>query len=232
MKEKIDEGKTKIVYATEDPGVLEVYFKDDATALNGKKHENIEGKGEMNARITESLLRLLERGGVPTHFLRRLDERTHQVRRLEMIRVEVVLRNVLAGSLAKKLGRSEGEDLPFPVVEFYLKDDALGDPFVNDDHVVALGLVTRDEVARLKELARGVNGILKDFFAQKGIRLVDFKLEFGRADGTLYLGDEISPDTCRLWDIKTGERLDKDRFRRDLGHVADAYSEVLKRVEG
>jgi len=232
MRTKIDEGKTKIVYATDDPAALEVVFKDDATAGNGAKHDIVQGKGEMNARITEALLLLLERGGVPTHFLGRLDERTHRVRRLEMIRVEVVLRNVLAGSLARKLGRAEGEDLPFPVVEFYLKSDELGDPFVNDDHVVALGLVTRDEASRLKELARGVNGILKDFFAQRGIRLVDFKLEFGRAEGEIYLGDEISPDTCRLWDMKTGDHLDKDRFRRDLGNLAGAYGEVLRRVEG
>lgn len=231
MPHALYEGKAKIVFATEDPGVFEMHFKDDATANNGEKKANIAGKGVLNARITENLLMAVQKGGVPTHLLGRKDDRTLLVRKLEMIPVEVVLRNVLAGSLAKRLGKPEGQELPFPVVEFYLKDDALGDPFINDDHAQALGLASKEEVLTLKDLARKVNAVLLPFFQERGIRLVDFKLEFGRHDGQVLLGDEISPDTCRFWDLKTGEKLDKDRFRRDLGGLEDAYREVLKRVE-
>jgi len=226
------EGKAKILMTADRPEEVLVYYKDDATAGNGAKKATIEHKGALNARITERLFTLLAEAGVPTCLLGRRDERTLVCRRLDMIPIEVVLRNVLAGSLARRLGRPEGEVLPFPVVEFYLKDDPLGDPFLNEDHAVALGFATRQECDEMKALARQVNAVLTEFFARRGIRLVDFKLEFGRADGKVLLGDEISPDTCRLWDMKSGEKLDKDRFRRDLGGVGEAYQEVLNRVEG
>jgi phosphoribosylaminoimidazole-succinocarboxamide synthase len=216
---------------TESADRLWMRFKDDATALDGKKRATISGKGALNTKITALLLGLVAAGGVPTHLRAQVDETTLEVDALDMMGIEVVLRNVLAGSLARRLGRPEGQVLPFAVVEFYLKDDALGDPMLAEDHVLALGLATADELAEIRRLTRRVNEILKDALAIHGITLVDFKLEFGRRHGQIVLGDEISPDTCRLWDTKTGEKMDKDRFRRDLGGLEEAYQEVLARLQ-
>lgn len=225
------EGKAKVMLTTESADRLWMRFKDDATALDGKKRASITGKGALNTRITALLLGLVSAGGVPTHLRAQVDETTLEVDALEMMGIEVVLRNVLAGSLARRLGRPEGQVLPFPVVEFYLKDDALGDPMLAEDHVVALGLASVAEIAEIRRLTHRVNEILEDALVAHGITLVDFKLEFGRKDGQIVLGDEISPDTCRLWDTKTGEKMDKDRFRRDLGGLEEAYQEVLARLE-
>ncbi len=225
------EGKAKVMLTTESADRLWMRFKDDATALDGKKRASITGKGALNTRITALLLGLVSAGGVPTHLRAQVDETTLEVDALEMMGIEVVLRNVLAGSLARRLGRPEGQVLPFPVVEFYLKDDALGDPMLAEDHVVALGLASVAEIAEVRRLTHRVNEILEDALVAHGITLVDFKLEFGRKDGQIVLGDEISPDTCRLWDTKTGEKMDKDRFRRDLGGLEEAYQEVLARLE-
>ncbi len=225
------EGKAKVMLTTESADRLWMRFKDDATALDGKKRATISGKGALNTKITALLLGLVAAGGVPTHLRAQVDETTLEVDALDMMGIEVVLRNVLAGSLARRLGRPEGQVLPFAVVEFYLKDDALGDPMLAEDHVLALGLATADELAEIRRLTRRVNEILKDALASHGITLVDFKLEFGRRHGQIMLGDEISPDTCRLWDTKTGEKMDKDRFRRDLGGLEEAYQEVLARLQ-
>jgi len=225
------EGKAKVMLTTESADRLWMRFKDDATALDGKKRATISGKGALNTKITALLLGLVAAGGVPTHLRAQVDETTLEVDALDMMGIEVVLRNVLAGSLARRLGRPEGQVLPFAVVEFYLKDDALGDPMLAEDHVLALGLATADELAEIRRLTRRVNEILKDALASHGITLVDFKLEFGRRQGQIVLGDEISPDTCRLWDTKTGEKMDKDRFRRDLGGLEEAYQEVLARLQ-
>ncbi len=225
------EGKAKVMLTTESADRLWMRFKDDATALDGKKRASITGKGALNTRITALLLGLVSAGGVPTHLRGQVDETTLEVDALEMMGIEVVLRNVLAGSLARRLGRPEGQVLPFPVVEFYLKDDALGDPMLAEDHVVALGLASVAEIAEVRRLTHRVNEILEDALVAHGITLVDFKLEFGRRNGQIVLGDEISPDTCRLWDTKTGEKMDKDRFRRDLGGLEEAYQEVLARLE-
>lgn len=233
MMERLYEGKAKIVYATEEPDVLLVEFKDDATAFNGVKRARIAGKGELNREISALAFEELEAHGIRTHYLGRVGERFLRVRRLEMIPVEVVVRNVVAGSLAQRLGRPEGEELRRPVVEFYLKDDALGDPWINATHAEALGLATAEELREAEALALRVDEVLLPWLLARGLRLIDFKLEFGRAaDGTLLLGDEVTPDTCRFWDTATGERLDKDRFRRDLGDVTGAYREVLRRLEG
>ncbi|MDI3317137.1 MAG: phosphoribosylaminoimidazolesuccinocarboxamide synthase [Bacillota bacterium] len=225
------EGKAKIVFATGEPEVLRVEFKDDATAFNGAKRAQIAQKGELNREISALVFEALEARGIRTHFLGRLGRRSMRVRRLKMIPVEVVVRNVVAGSLAQRLGRAEGEVLARPVVEFFLKDDALGDPWINATHAQALGLATEEEMREVERLALAVDQALLPWLAERGLRLIDFKLEFGRAaDGSLLLGDEITPDTCRFWDVETGERLDKDRFRRDLGDVTGAYREVLRRL--
>ncbi len=225
------EGKAKVMLATEAGDRLWMRFKDDATALDGQKKATIAGKGALNAKITAVLMGLVAAGGVPTHLRRQVDEVTLEVDALEMMGVEVVLRNVLAGSLARRLGREEGQVLPMPVIEFYLKDDSLHDPMLAEDHVLALGLASREELAEMRRLTGRVNEILKAALLAHGITLVDFKLEFGRRGQTVVLGDEISPDTCRLWDTKTGEKLDKDRFRRDLGGLEQAYQEVASRLE-
>ena len=228
----IYEGKAKKIYRTEDPDLLVQHFKDDATAFNAKKRGTIVGKGVMNNRISERLFRLLETEGVKTHFVDRPTDRDMVVRKLEIIPVEVVVRNIIAGSMSKRLGVAEGTKAKKPIVEFYYKSDALDDPLVNDDTAVALGWATPAELSKIKSMARKVNSVLKRFFRQRGIMLVDFKLEFGRHNGEVLLGDEICPDTCRLWDMKTMEKMDKDRFRRDLGKVEEAYQEVLRRVIG
>ena len=228
------EGKAKRLYETERPDELLMEFKDDATAFNGEKKAQFENKGRMNQALSLLLMQLLEKGGVPTHFVRTIDEIRTIVKAVEIIKVEVVVRNVAAGSLCNRTWFKEGEALKAPVVEYFLKDDDLGDPMINDDHIRELNLATLHELAFLKSEALKINDILKPFFLKTGLKLVDFKLEFGRLStdpSTIILADEISPDTCRLWDVSTGEKMDKDRFRRDLGNVMESYAEVLKRAE-
>ena len=229
-RELLYEGKAKKLFATGDPDLLLQYFKDDATAFNAKKRGTIIEKGIRNNAISEVFFRLLEREGVPTHFVRRLDDRHMLVKRLEIVPVEMVVRNVVAGSLAKRLGMEEGKALPEPIVEFFYKSDALDDPMINEWHVRVLGMATQAEIDRMVELTLKVNAVLRPFLAERGIVLVDMKLEFGRHHGEILLGDEICPDTCRFWDSSSGEKLDKDRFRRDLGRVEEAYEEIARRV--
>ncbi len=224
------EGKAKRIYATDEAGVFWMEFKDDATAGNGQKRGTIGGKGRINAEITQHVFERLARGGVRTHLLRQESPTVLLVRKLDMFKLEVVVRNIAAGSLVKRIGLKEGIDLPQPIVELYLKDDALGDPLLNDDHVIALGLATEREMVEIKAAARKINDLLRAYFRTAGLLLVDFKLEFGKEDGQIVLGDEVTPDTCRFWDEKTREKLDKDRFRQDLGGVEEAYQEVLRRV--
>jgi len=231
--EKLYEGKAKIVYTGPEVGTYRVYYKDDATAFNGQKRAQIGGKGVVNNRVSSTLFRYLEAHGVSTHFLGELSEREMLVRQVEIIPLEVIIRNRAAGSFAKRYGVAEGTPLAKHLVEFSLKNDALGDPLIYDDAVLALGLASANELSRIKELALQVNELLKAFFSQRGLEVIDFKLEFGRLPGgTVVLADEISPDTMRLWEVGTGEKMDKDRFRRDLGGVEEAYQEVLRRVTG
>ena len=231
-REKLYEGKAKIVYATSRPGTVIQYFKDDATAFNALKRGTIVGKGVVNNRMSAALFERLGRARVPTHFLGTLSDREMLCRKLDIIKIETIVRNIVAGSLAKRTGLEEGTPIRQPVVELYYKSDSLGDPMLNDDHVRMLGLATPVELAWLRRTALRVNAVLRPFMLRRGLLLVDFKLEFGRAGRTLYLGDEISPDTCRLWDRTTREKLDKDRFRRDLGDVEATYQEMLNRVVG
>ena len=225
------EGKAKKVYATDDPEELIVSYKDDATAFNGQKRGTIEGKGAINNRMSNALMQLLEREGIPTHYLRELNERETLVRRVRIVPLEVIVRNLSAGSFAKRYGVEEGIPFPAPTIEFSYKNDALGDPLLNGYHVVALSLATPAELETIKRYSFQINDVLKAFWASCGVTLVDFKLEFGRLpDGSIVLADEISPDTCRLWDSRTGKKLDKDRFRRDLGGVEDAYREIMDRL--
>ena len=232
LREKLYEGKAKIVYATSRPGTIVQYFKDDATAFNALKKGTIVGKGVINNRMSAVLFERLQKAGVPTHYLATLSEREMLCRRLEIIKIETIVRNIVAGSLAKRTGLEEGTAIKQPVVELYYKSDALGDPMINDDHVRMMRLATPAELAWVKRMALKVNAVLRPHMARRGLLLVDFKLEFGRAGKKLYLGDEISPDTCRLWDSKTRDKLDKDRFRRDLGGVEEAYQEVYRRLVG
>lgn len=226
------EGKAKRVYETERPDAYLVEFKDDATAFNGQKRGQIEGKGRYNNRISEILFGFLAAEGIQTHFLHAVGEREMLVRRVTIIPLEVVTRNIVAGTLATRVGIAEGTPLKRPVVEFYYKNDDLGDPLVNRSHALALELATMEQMAWLEETALQINGILQREFSKRGVVLVDFKLEFGLLpDGSLLLADEISPDTCRLWDAASMEKLDKDRFRRDLGRVEEAYREILRRLE-
>jgi phosphoribosylaminoimidazole-succinocarboxamide synthase len=229
---KLYEGKAKKMYLTENPELLIQEFKDSATAFDGAKKGTIRGKGAINNQISAHLFRYLESYHIPTHFVRTLSDREMLVKKVEIIPVEVVVRNVVAGSLAKRLNEEEGRDLPEPLLEFYLKDDALHDPMITEEEILERGLATAQELEKIKRMALKVNAVLKDFFARRKLRLVDFKLEFGRHGGEILLADEISPDTCRLWDAETGERLDKDRFRRDLPGVVEAYREVHERVLG
>ncbi|MBS5725814.1 MAG: phosphoribosylaminoimidazolesuccinocarboxamide synthase [Clostridiales bacterium] len=232
-REQMYEGKAKKVFATDDPNLCIVSYKDDATAFNGLKKGTIAGKGVINNRVTNYLMGKLEEEGIPTHFVEELSERDTLVRRVSIIPLEVIVRNIAAGSFSKRFGVPEGTDLKCSTLEFCLKDDELGDPMVNEYHVYACGWATKEEVETIKDLAFRVNEYLKKYFAAIGILLVDFKLEFGKtADGKIVLADEISPDTCRFWDMKTREKLDKDRFRRDLGNVEDAYQEICKRLLG
>jgi phosphoribosylaminoimidazole-succinocarboxamide synthase len=231
-REKLYEGKAKIVYSTDDPGKVIQYFKDDATAFNALKRGTILGKGVINNKMSATLLQRLGKAGVPTHYLGTLSDREMLCRKLDIIKIEVIVRNIVAGSLAKRTGLDEGVAIKPPIVELYYKSDPLGDPMFTEEHVRMLKLASPKEVAWLKRMALKVNGVLRPLLKRKGLILVDFKLEFGRHGGRLYLGDEISPDTCRLWDADTLEKLDKDRFRRDLGNVEDAYQEVYRRVVG
>lgn len=228
--EKIYEGKAKILYATEDPDLVIQYFKDDATAFNGLKKGTIVDKGIINNHVSCRIFQHLEEKGIPTHFVKRLGEREMLVKHLQIIPVEVVMRNVAAGSLCKRMGIAEGIPLKQPILEFYFKDDALGDPMINEYHVEAFDLATVKEMGVIKSLGFKINELLIDFFKSRKIRLVDFKLEFGRHKGEILLGDEISPDACRLWHLETGEKLDKDRFRFDLGQVKEKYEEVYRLV--
>jgi phosphoribosylaminoimidazole-succinocarboxamide synthase len=231
QRDMVYEGKAKKVFATDDPELVVIHYKDDATAFNGEKKGSIEDKGVLNNAITSAIFGLLGSKGVPTHFVRKLDGRSQLCRRVEIVPLEVITRNVAAGSMAKRYGVPEGTELTTTVYELSYKSDALGDPLINDSHAVALGLTTFDELKVIYALTARINDLLVPFFAELGVRLVDFKLEFGRAGGTILLADEISPDTCRFWDVKTGEKLDKDRFRRDLGNVREAYVEILGRLE-
>ena len=230
--EKLYEGKAKILYATEDPVLVLQYFKDDATAFNAQKRGTIMDKGVCNNRISAALFTYLDGRGIPTHFVRQLDDRSMLVKRLEIVPLEVTIRNIVAGGMARLLGIEEGIVLKPPVFEWHYKSDALGDPLINDDHILAMGWATAQELAHIRTQSFAVNDALKAFFNQRQLDLVDFKLEFGRHQGRILLGDEISPDTMRLWEHGTRRKLDKDRFRRDLGSVEEAYQEVLRRVLG
>lgn len=226
------EGKAKQIYATENPDEVIVFYKDDATAFNGEKKGSITGKGVINNQMSAILFEMLEAKGVPTHMLSVLSEREQLVRSVEIVPLEVIIRNTAAGSMCKRLGIEEGLELSEPIFEICYKNDEFGDPLINDDHAVALNLATREELATIKKLTMTINDTLIAFFAERGIRLIDFKLEFGRYKGEILLADEISPDTCRFWDAETGKKLDKDRFRRDLGDVESVYAEMLSRVKG
>lgn len=229
-KDLLYEGKAKKVFTTEDSDVLIVDYKDDATAFNGLKKGTIVGKGVVNNRMTNHIFRMFEEKGIPTHYIQELSDRETAVKRVEIVPLEVIIRNIAAGSFSKKLGIEEGFQLLEPTLEFSYKNDDLGDPMINDYYAVAIGAATREEIKDITELVFKINEVLSEYFKEKGIRLVDFKVEFGRYKGQIILADEISPDTCRLWDLETNEKLDKDRFRRDLGGVEDAYEEVFKRL--
>ena len=225
------EGKAKKVFATENPEYVIVSYKDDATALDGLKKGTITGKGVINNRMSNFLCRLLEKHGVPTHYVKELNDRETVVKKVSIVPLEVIIRNISAGSFAKRYGVDEGIVFDEPTIEFSYKNDDLHDPLLNSYHAVALGLATREEIENIKNMAFKINSVLKEYFKSLKVTLVDFKLEFGKlSDGTIVLADEISPDTCRFWDSETNEKLDKDRFRRDLGGVEDAYEEMMKRV--
>ena len=230
-REQLYEGKAKKVYATDDPDLVIVSYKDDATALDGLKKGTIVGKGVINNRMTNRLMARMEKAGIPTHFVKELSERETLVRRVSIVPLEVIVRNLSAGHFASRYGVKEGIVFPEPTIEFSYKNDELHDPLLNAYHAVALGLASWKEIELIKRYAFAVNDVLKAFWADCGVTLVDFKLEFGKtAQGQIVLADEISPDTCRLWDARTGEKLDKDRFRRDMGGVEDAYAEVMRRL--
>ena len=231
--EQLYEGKAKKVYATDDPSLVIVDYKDDATAFNGEKKGTIVGKGVINNKMTNYLMQQLEKVGVPTHFVEQLSDRETVVKKGSIVPLEVIIRNISAGSFAKRYGVEEGIVFEAPTFEFSYKNDALGDPLLNTSHALALKLATAAEIDTIRNMALTVNALLKDYFAKLNVTLVDFKLEFGRlSDGTIVLADEISPDTCRFWDSTTGEKLDKDRFRRDLGGVEEAYQEMMRRLTG
>lgn len=230
-KEQLYEGKAKKVFATEDPNLYIVDYKDDATAFNGQKKGQIAGKGAINNVMSNHMFQLLEKQGVPTHFVEQLSERETVVKKVTIVPLEVIIRNISAGSFAKRYGVDEGIVFAAPTIEFSYKNDDLGDPLINDYHALALNLATQEEIDEIKAMAFKVNEVMKDYFDHLNVTLVDFKLEFGKTpDGKIILADEISPDTCRLWDKTTGEKLDKDRFRRDMGGVEEAYEEIMRRV--
>ena len=228
--ELLYEGKAKKVYTTEDPDVLIVDYKDDATAFDGQKKGTIVGKGAINNRMTNHIFKLFEKDGIPTHYIEELSDRETAVKKVEIIPLEVIIRNITAGSFAKKMGMEEGIVLKRPTLEFSYKNDDLHDPFINRYYALALDLATEEEINTIEKYAFQVNEIMKQYFGSLGIDLVDFKIEFGRYKGQVILADEVSPDTCRLWDKETHEKLDKDRFRRDMGNVEDAYNEVFRRL--
>ncbi len=229
--EQMYEGKAKKVFATDDPNLCIVSYKDDATAFNGKKKGTIVGKGVVNNRMSNFMFQLLEKHGIPTHFVKELNDRETLVKKVTIVPLEVIMRNKAAGSMAKRLGLKEGTELLCPVLEFSYKCDELDDPMVNESHILAAGFATKEDLDTISDMSRKINEIMCEFFASVGVELIDFKLEFGRtADGQIVLADEISPDTCRFWDINTHEKLDKDRFRRDLGGVEEAYAEMMKRI--
>ena len=229
-KELLYEGKAKKVYTTENPDVLIVDYKDDATAFNGVKKGTIVGKGVVNNLMTNHIFKMLEEKGIPTHFIEELSDRETAVKKVEIVPLEVIVRNVAAGSFSKKLGIEEGFRLLSPTLEFSYKNDELGDPMINDYYAVAIGAATREEIDKITELVFKINEILVNYFKSIKVDLIDFKVEFGRYKGQIILADEISPDTCRFWDSETHEKLDKDRFRRDLGHVEEAYEEIYRRI--
>ncbi len=229
-KELLYEGKAKKVYRTDNEDVLIVDYKDDATAFNGLKKGTIVGKGVINNRMTNHVFQILEKEGVPTHFIEELSDRETAVKKVEIVPLEVIVRNIAAGSFSKRLGVPEGTPFQAPTLEFSYKNDELGDPLINDYFAIALGLATREEIETITKYAFKVNDVLRKYFMQANIELVDFKIEFGRYHGQIILADETSPDTCRLWDATTHEKLDKDRFRRDLGNVEEAYNEVFRRL--
>jgi len=224
------EGKAKKMFSTDNKDEIRVYFKDDATALNGLKKAQIDKKGVLNNSITTMLYELLEKKGIKTHFIKKINDREQLCKKVEIVPLEVIVRNVAAGSMAKRYGLEEGTKLKTTVFELSYKNDELGDPLINDSHSIAMGLASAEELADIYKMASQINDILKDVFLKQDINLIDFKLEFGRFNGEIILADEISPDTCRFWDVKTGEKLDKDRFRRDLGNVTEAYEEILSRI--
>ncbi len=231
--EQVYEGKAKKVYKTDDPEIFIVDYKDDATAFNGVKKGSILGKGAINNRMTNFLMRKLEEAGIPTHYVEQLSDRETAVKRVSIVPLEVIIRNIAAGSFSKRYGVEEGTPLKISTIEFSYKNDELGDPLINDYHAIALGLATPEEIETIKDYSFRINDFLKETLLECGVTLVDFKLEFGKlSDGTIVLADEISPDTCRFWDAKTGEKLDKDRFRRDLGNVEGAYQEMARRLMG
>lgn len=227
------EGKAKKVFATDDPALYIVDYKDDATAFNGEKKGTIAGKGVVNNRMSNFLMQKLEEAGVPTHFVKELSDRETLVKKVSIVPLEVIIRNIAAGSFSKRYGVEEGTVLKQPSLEFSYKNDDLGDPLINDYHILALGLATKEELDTISRYAFAVNSFLKDYFLKLDVELVDFKIEFGRlADGTIVLADEISPDTCRFWDVHTHEKLDKDRFRRNMGGEVEAYQEMMRRIMG
>lgn len=226
------EGKAKKVFATDDPSSVIVEYKDDATAFNGLKKGTIVGKGVVNNKVSNHMFRMLEAKGIPTHYVEEISDRETIVKKVEIVKIEVIVRNIAAGSLSERIGLPEGTKLPVTVIEYCLKDDDLGDPLINDYHIAALGVATKEEMEKISSMALKINEIMRDYLKEVNVDLIDFKLEFGRFDGDIILADEISPDTCRFWDSKTGMKLDKDRFRRDLGGVEDAYQEILHRLMG
>jgi phosphoribosylaminoimidazole-succinocarboxamide synthase len=230
--EQIYEGKAKKVFATDDPGIVIVDYKDDATAFNGLKKGTIAGKGVVNNKVSNHFFRLLESHGIPTHYVEQLSDRETAVRRVQILPVEVIVRNRAAGSFSKRMGVEEGTSLACPILEYSYKNDELGDPFINSYYIRALNIATDEEMEQVKTLSFRINDILRAYLDGLGIELIDFKLEFGRFEGKVILADEISPDTCRFWDKATGKKLDKDRFRRDLGDVEEAYREIIRRLMG
>lgn len=230
--EQIYEGKAKKVFATDDPGIVIVDYKDDATAFNGLKKGTIAGKGVVNNKVSNHFFRLLESHGIPTHYVEQLSDRETVVRRVQILPVEVIVRNRAAGSFSKRMGVEEGTSLACPILEYSYKNDELGDPFINSYYIRALNIATDEEMEQVKTLSFRINDILSAYLDGLGIELIDFKLEFGRFEGKVILADEISPDTCRFWDKATGKKLDKDRFRRDLGEVEEAYREIIRRLMG
>ena len=230
IKEQLYEGKAKKVFATDDPDLCVVSYKDDATAFNGKKKGTIVGKGVVNNRMSNFMFKMLEENGIHTHYVEELNDRDTVVKKVEIVPLEVIVRNRAAGSFSKKYGVPEGSDLASPILEFDYKSDPLDDPLVNNYHILALGLATQEEIDTIASMALKIDQLMIDFFKKCNVDLVDFKLEFGRFHGEIVLADEISPDTCRFWDLDTHEKLDKDRFRRDMGGVEEAYAEMMKRI--